>query len=400
MQVQKVFIDIFVFQNRGKDRNTMSDFSSYYDYNATTPLHPEVLEAMLPWMKESFGNASSMHSRGRKASRAVEQAKEKTAAFLKAHPEEIFFTSGSTESVNLVLRGFSEQYLRPGDLILSHAAEHKAVLDTLNYLKEKKFNIRIESPAVWENETWKEMCDASFPKMIALMQVNNETGTMYPVEEVANECEEKGIFFFTDATQAVGKIPVDVQNVPVHALAFSAHKMYGPQGIGVVYLRRSQKKRIILKPQITGGGHQDGIRAGTLPVALIVGMGACCQFAMKEMIKQEQKIKKKRDLFEQLIKKEIPDAEIVEEHKKRIYNTSMIVFPGPLQNLSGLWEKYAFSTGAACSSEKKEPSHVLKALGYPKEKIANAYRFSFGMYNTDENIHQLVRDLRNSLEKK
>ncbi|MCX8079809.1 MAG: cysteine desulfurase [Bacteroidia bacterium] len=367
--------------------------SYYFDYNATTPLHEEVLEAMLPWMKGICGNASSLHGLGRKSRRAVEKAREQAAALLQCQPEEIFFTSGATESLNLCLRGLTEAYFSDGARILSQATEHKSVLDTLSYLKSKNHQVEI---IPYKKITETEYALNFQPSLMALMWANNETGEIFPVEKYASLAEEHRFILITDATQAVGKIDINLQKVPLHALAFSGHKIYGPQGIGVLFLRRG---RVRLNPvaQITGGGHQEGIRSGSLPVALIVGLGKACELIKsrhEEWLKHTSHL---RDTFEKHIKEKIPDAIIVSEGKARIGNTSMVIFPRTLQNIGELWEVFSFSSGSACTSEKPEPSHVLLSMDFEKEKVKNAYRFSFGLHNTLEATEELVRALVSSL---
>lgn len=374
-----------------------NDEAFYFDYNATSPIKPEVLEAMLPWLSGLTGNASSLHAWGRKSKKAVEVAREQVAAFLKCRPDEVFFTSGATESLNLALRGITEAYFNQGSLILSQPTEHKAVLDTLNHLE--KFNHKITFIPYEEliQGYFKLNHSVTKPNLLTLMWVNNETGEIFPVEAAAQWADENNVITICDATQAAGKIDINLEKIPLHALAFSGHKIYGPPGIGVLFLRRS-KKRLNPVPQITGGGHQENIRSGTLPVALIVGLGRACEWLSENRIMIESQIRALRDYFEYAVKKNIPQSEIVSYNRPRVFNTSMVVFPKPLHQIGMLWEKYAFSSGSACTSEKPEPSHVLMSMGYEKEKVKNAYRFSFGLQNTTESVDALMVDLVNSLK--
>jgi cysteine desulfurase len=397
MKVNKMFIDTFVWQCECKYRDMNNDWAFYFDYNATSPVKQEVLEAMIPWLSGLTGNASSLHALGRKSKKAVEIAREQTAAFLKCRPDEVFFTSGATESLNLALRGITEAYFNDGGHIMSQPTEHKAVLDTLNHLKRINHNITFIPYHELNQDYFKLHQSVTIPNILTIMWVNNETGEIFPVEDAARWADEKNVIMICDATQAVGKIEINLEKIPLHALAFSGHKIYGPPGIGVLFLRRS-RKRINPIPQITGGGHQENIRSGTLPVALIVGLGKACELAASNRRFYEKQIRSVRDYFESAIKKNFPDAEIVCSDKPRIFNTSMVVFPKPLNQIGMLWEKYAFSSGSACTSEKPEPSHVLMAMGYEKEKVKNAYRFSFGLYNTMEAADALVVDLVNSLK--
>lgn len=397
MKVNKMFIDTFVWQCECKYRNMKNDWSFYFDYNATTPIKQEVLDAMLPWMSGLTGNASSLHALGRKSKKAVENAREQVAAFLKCRPDEVFFTSGATESLNLALRGISEAYFNQGSLILSQPTEHKAVLDTLSHLERCNHKISFIPYHELNQDYFKIYHGITDPNILALMWVNNETGEIFPVEAAARWANEKNVIVICDATQAVGKIEINLEKTLLHVLAFSGHKIYGPPGIGVLFLRRSGK-RVNPIPQITGGGHQENIRSGTLPVALIVGLGKACELAASNRCFYESQIRSVRDNFECSVKKNIPDAEIVCSDKSRAFNTSMVIFPKPLNQIGMLWEKYAFSSGAACTSEKPEQSHVLMAMGYEKEKVKNAYRFSFGLYNTMEAVDALMMDLVNSLK--
>lgn len=395
--MNQMFINTFVSQSECKFRNMNFDRAFYFDYNATTPIRQEVLDAMLPWLSGLTGNASSSHFLGRKSKKIVENAREQVAAMLKCRPDEIFFTSGATESLNLALRGIVEAYFNKGAHILSQPTEHKAVLDTLNYLEKLNHKITFIPYDEFNENYFRSFNVNHKPDILTLMWVNNETGEIFPVESAANMAYDRNIIMICDATQAVGKLEINLEKIPLHALAFSAHKIYGPPGIGVLFLRRS-KKKLNPTPQITGGGHQENVRSGTLPVALIAGLGKACELVSTNLRFYESNIGSVRDYFEQSIKKNIPDAEIVCKNKARVFNTSMVIFPKPFQSLGLLWEKYAFSTGSACSSEKPEPSHVLKSMGYEKEKIKNAYRFSFGIHNTKEAVNALVVDLINSLK--
>lgn len=374
-----------------------NDEAFYFDYNATSPIKSEVLEAMLPWLSGLTGNASSLHAWGRKSKKAVEVAREQVAAFLKCRPDEVFFTSGATESLNLALRGITEAYFSNGSQILSQPTEHKAVLDTLHHLERFNHKITFIPYHALSQDYFKSNHHVVKPNILALMWVNNETGEIFPVESAAHWANENNVIMICDATQAAGKIDINLEKMPFHVLAFSGHKIYGPPGIGVLFLRRSGK-RINPVPQITGGGHQENIRSGTLPVALIVGLGKACESAATSRCFYESQIRSVRDYFESTIKKNIPDAEIVCSDKPRIFNTSMVVFPRPLNQIGMLWEKYAFSSGSACTSEKPEPSHVLMAMSYEKEKVKNAFRFSFGLYNTEESVDALMVDLVKSLK--
>jgi cysteine desulfurase len=365
----------------------------YADNNATTRVDDDVLKAMLPYFSEIYGNAASrMHAQGWLADAAVETAKSQIASMLNCEPAEIIFTSGATEAVNLALKGIYEAYLTKGNHIITCKTEHKAVLDTCAYLQTKGAEITYLNVDRQGLIDLQELKDAIRNTTIAvsIMAGNNETGVIQPIEEIATICNEHKIIFFSDATQYVGKERCDVHEKGFHCLAFSAHKMYGPKGIGALYVRR-KNPRVNLIEQIHGGGHQNKRRSGTLNVPLIVGFGKAAEIFASNYWDRGTHVSKIKNYFEhQLL--DIDGLRINGTTRSRLYNTSNLTFPSDI-NLLPLLNKFAFSSGSACSSGLPEPSHVLQAMGLTDEEIKNTFRFSFGIYNTEEEIKLLVSEI-------
>lgn len=352
-----------------------------------------VLNAMLPYFSEVYGNASSrLHAFGWMAEAAVEKAREQTAALIGCESSEIVFTSGATEAMNLALKGIAEAYVSKGQHIITVATEHAAVLDTCAWLERKGLDISylsVDREGLIDMDELKSLIRPS-TILICVMAVNNETGVMQPLEEIGQLCKEKDILFLSDATQQVGKIQTQVNDLQVDVMAFSAHKFYGPKGIGALYVRR-KNPRVSVLPQIHGGGHQNNKRSGTLNVPLIVGLGAACQSAQTEMWDNSVHVSKLKNYFEhQLL--DIEGLRINGSTRHRLFNTSNIQFPKSF-NIASLNNRFAFSSGSACASHKTEPSHVLKAMGLHEAEAKQSYRFSFGKHNTLEEVKQFLADL-------
>jgi len=365
----------------------------YFDNNATTRLDENVFNAMLPYLREHYGNAASkLHAFGWVAQAAVEKATKQVADFLNCETEEIIFTSGATEAVNLALKGIFEAYKSKGKHIITCLTEHKAVLDSCLYLSNQGAEITylgVDREGLIDLEVLKA---AVRPEtiLVSVMAANNETGVIQPLEDIAQICNDRQIFFFSDATQYAGRLHLDTKEPGPHCIAFSAHKMHGPKGVGALYVSRKDP-RVNLVEQMNGGGHQNERRSGTLNVAGIVGFGAAAEITALEHWENSSHISKLKNYFEhQLL--EIPDLRINGTTRNRLYNTSNITFPKS-KKISSLLSKFAFSSGAACSSASAAPSHVLTAMGVSQDDIKNSYRFSFGKFNSLEEIKLVVEEI-------
>ncbi len=361
----------------------------YLDYNATTPCDPRVMEVMTPYFTENFGNAASRdHSFGWHASEAVQYAREQVAGLIGAVSTEIIFTSGATEADNLALKGVFEMFRSKGNHIITSVVEHKAVLDTCKHLEKLGADVtylKVNSEGLVDPEE----LEAAFKPttiLVAIMYANNETGTVMPVKKISAVTRKKGVFFFSDATQAVGKIPIDVNNDGIDLLAFSSHKMYGPKGAGALFLRRKDP-RVKLTAQIDGGGHERGIRSGTLNVPGIAGFGKACELCKQEMKQEAKRLSAWRDKLETSLLK-LKDTFVNGSTRFRLPHVTNISFNFVESEglISGIQKDIAVSSGSACSSASREPSYVLKALGVADELARSSIRFSLGRFTTEEQI--------------
>ena len=366
----------------------------YLDYNATTPCDPRVLEEMLPYFTEKFGNASAkIHRFGWVANQAVEDARQLVASLINADPSEIIFTSGATESCNLAIKGIFERYASKGNHIITCSTEHHAVLDSCKSLEQKGARVTYlkvdENGLINLSELENAIQDNTI--LIAIMYANNETGVIQEVKKIAAIAKERKVLFFTDATQAVGKTDVDVIADGIDLLAMSAHKMYGPKGVGALYVRR-RNPRVSLTAQIDGGGQEKGIRSGTYNVPGIVGLGKACQILTEEAVEEQSRYKNYQQEIEQFFIKE--NAAIINGSKsKRIPNVSNISFEGiDAQRLvSKLNNQFAFSLGSACTSALQGPSPVLTAMGLSSTIIKGSIRISIGRMTKDTEILELKK---------
>ena len=367
----------------------------YLDYNSTTPVDERVLAEMLPFFTEHFGNASSnTHTLGWYAQGAIEKARQQVADFIGAENSEIVFTSGATEAINMALKGVFEAYQSKGNHIITCKTEHKAVLDTCAYLEEKGaivtyLNVdregRIDLDELKESFTDKTI-------LVAIMAANNETGVLQDLEKIAEITHQHNAIFFSDTTQLAGKLPIDVNEMGLDMCCISAHKLYGPKGVGALYVRRKDP-RVSLIPLFHGGGHENHKRSGTLNVAGIVGLGKACEIAKSDFWDDNMNISKMRGHLEhQLL--EISKLRINGSTRYRLYNTSNLYFP-KLKDGSSVFShiknQYAVSLGSACTSANAEPSHVLMAMGLEKEESENCIRFSFGKKSQKEEVEKLAK---------
>ena len=366
----------------------------YFDNNATTKVDKEVIETIIPFFDQNYGNAASkLHAFGWVAQASVETATKQIAHLINCEESEIIFTSGATESINLALKGIFEAYKSKGNHIITCKTEHKAVLDTCLYLEGQGAEITyldVDKEGLIDPE---ELKDAIKPTtiLVSIMAANNETGVIQPTEKIAEICNDKDVLFFCDATQFVGKERCDVAELGIHCMAFSAHKMYGPKGIGALYVRR-KNPRVNLIEQINGGGHQNGKRSGTLNVPLIAGFGKAAELFEQNFWDIGSHVSKIKNYFEhQLL--DIEGLRINGTTKHRLYNTSNLTFP-QTKKITSLLNKFAFSSGSACASSNPEPSHVLTAMGLSEEEIKNSFRFSFGKNNTLDEVKLLVEEIK------
>jgi cysteine desulfurase len=376
----------------------------YLDYNATTPVDRRVLETMLPYFSEKFGNASSRtHSFGWIAEDAVETARQQVANLINCLDQEIVFTSGATEAINLALKGVWDNYQIKGKHIITVKTEHKAVLDTCSALEKKGAKITyldVDREGIIDLDGLKKALNAQ-TIVVAIMYANNETGVLQPISEIANLVHANNSILFCDATQAVGKINIDVQDEHIDIMCLSAHKFYGPKGVGALFVRRKDP-RVSLFPQIDGGGHERGLRSGTLNVTGIVGLGKAAAVAKLEMWENAAKISGLRTRLEQLLC-ELPDVFINGSTKNRLYTTTNICFQGMRsEELIKRIPNIAVALGSACTSAIAEPSHVLKAMGLSNEDSYSSIRFSLGKDTTESDIKEtiekfteVVKEIRN-----
>jgi cysteine desulfurase len=365
----------------------------YLDHNATTPCDPRVVEAMLPYFTDRFGNAASRsHSFGWQAEEAVDLAREQVAALIGADPKEIIFTSGATEGDNLAIKGVYETYSGKGNHIITSNIEHKAVLDTCKHLEKQGAEVTYLNVKEKGLIDLQELEAAIKPTtiLIAIMYANNEIGTVMPVKEIGQIAKKNSVLFFTDATQAAGKIPVQVEEDGIDLLAMTAHKMYGPKGVGALYVRR-KNPRVKLASQIDGGGHERGMRSGTLNVPGIVGFGKACELCRDEMQQEAGHLSRLRDRLEGSLLK-LGEAYVNGDTVHRLPHVSNISFKYVESEglLMGINKEIALSSGSACTSASIEPSYVLKALGLGDDLAHSSLRFGLGRYTTEEEIDYTI----------
>lgn len=369
------------------------NFPVYLDYNATTPCDERVVEAMLPFFTRHFGNAASRsHPFGWEADEGVEFAREQVAKLVGAEPKEIVFTSGATESDNLALKGVYQAYSGKGNHIITVNTEHKAVLDTCRHLEKEGADVTYLKVKPDGFVDIGELEAAIKPEtvLIAVMYANNETGVIQPVKQIGAIAKKHGVLFFSDATQAVGKIAVNVMEDEIDIMAFSAHKMYGPKGVGALYVRR-KNPRVRIAAQMDGGGHEKGVRSGTLNVTGIVGFGKACELAAAEMQAEGQRLASLRNKFEKSILA-VEGTAVNGNISSRLPHVSNISFGFVDGNalMIGLNKTIAVSSGSACTSASPEPSHVLKALGLDDELAHSSLRFSLGRNTTETEIDYAI----------
>lgn len=373
----------------------MNERPIYLDYQATTPCDPRVVERMLPYFTEEFGNPHSRsHAYGWRAEEVVEKARTQVARLIHADPKAVIFTSGATESNNLALKGVAHFYKDKKNHIVTCATEHKCVLDSCRYLEQEGFHVTylpVQSNGIIDLN---QLRDAIHEKtvLVSIMAVNNEIGVIQPLAEIGKICREKGVFFHTDAAQAVGKIPIDVEAMNIDLLSLSGHKIYGPKGVGALYVRR--KPRIRLLSLINGGGQERGMRSGTLSPPLCVGLGEACSLAQIEMDAEHIRLTGFRDQFYQTIMTELDEVYLNGDLDKRIPGNLNLSFAhvegeGLMMGIKDL----AVSSGSACTSASLEPSYVLRALGVEEEMAHTSIRIGFGRFTREEDIEVAVQKI-------
>ena len=374
----------------------------YMDNHATTPLDPRVLEAMMPYLTTVFGNAASRnHSFGWEAERAVETAREQVAKLIGASAKEIIFTSGATESDNLAIKGIAEMYRERGNHIITQVTEHKAVLDTCKRLEKYGYRVTylpVKADGLIDIEDLKRAIDDK-TILVTIMAANNEIGVLQPIREIGKICHEKGVIFHTDAVQIVGKAPFNVIQDNVDVASISAHKIYGPKGVGALYVRR-RNPRVQIAAQIDGGGHERGMRSGTLNVPGIVGLGKACEIAMQEMDTEAAYLRKLRDRLKEKFESQLDYIHVNGSWEHRLpgnLNMSFVYVEGE-SLLMGI-NDVAVSSGSACTSATLEPSYVLKALGLGDDVAHSSIRFGLGRFNTEAEVDYIADKLIDIVKK-
>lgn len=374
----------------------------YLDHNSTTPCDPRVVDAMIPYFTNNFGNAASRnHPFGWLAEEAVDYAREKVAKLIGAEPKEIIFTSGATEADNLALKGVIETYAGKGNHIITCNYEHKAVLDTCKRLEKEGAEVTYLKVNEEGLIDLKELEGAFKPTtiLVAMMYANNEIGVVQPIKEISEMAKKRGVLVFSDATQAIGKIQVNVNEAGIDLMAFSAHKMYGPKGIGALYVRR-KNPRVKVTAQLDGGGHERGMRSGTLNVPGIVGFGKACELCMQEMDQDADRLRKLRDKLEDTLLS-IEEAYLNGSKEHRLPHVSNISFKYVESEglMMGFNKEIAISSGSACTSASLEPSYVLKALGLGDDLAHSSLRFGLGRFTTEEEIDFTIKRVTETVNK-
>ncbi len=373
----------------------------YLDYQSTTPCDPRVVEKMLPYFTQHFGNPHSRsHPEGWLAENAIEEAREEVAQIINADPREVIFTSGATESNNLALKGVAYFYKDKKNHIITSVTEHKCVLDTCRHLEQEGFEVTylpVQTNGLIDLNQLKSAIKES-TLIVSIMAVNNEIGVIQPLAEIGKLCRERGVFFHTDAAQAVGKIALDVEAMNIDLMSISSHKLYGPKGIGALFVRR--KPRVRLQAMINGGGQERGMRSGTLPTPLCVGFGEACAIAKVEMAEETARIKKLSDRFYATITNRLPDVYLNGDPVQRIpanLNLSFAYVEG--EGLMMGIKDLSVSSGSACTSSSLEPSYVLRAIGVGEELAHTSIRFGFGRFTTDEEVDIAIEKIIKAVEK-
>ncbi len=379
----------------------MSKRLIYLDNNATTPVDPRVMEAMIPYFTQNFGNAASRnHPFGWVAEEGVDYAREQVAKLIGAEDKEIIFTSGATESINLALKGAFEMYAKKGNHIITVKTEHKAVLDTCKHIEKMGGEVTYLDVKYDATIDLAELEAAIKPNtiLICVMYANNETGVIQPIKEIGQICEKHGVLFMSDITQAAGKIPINVKELGIHLAAFTAHKMYGPKGVGALFVNRV-KPRVKVVAQVDGGGHERGMRSGTLNVPGIVGFGKAAEVAMQDMDKDAERLSKLRDKLQTALMESLEEVTINGNVNSRMPHVTNMSFKhvegeGLMMTFN---QEIGLSSGSACTSASLEPSYVLVAMGLGDDLAHSSLRFSLGRFTTEEDIDYTIGAIRDGV---
>ena len=379
----------------------MSKRLIYLDNNATTPVDPRVMEAMIPYFTQNFGNAASRnHPFGWVAEEGVDYAREQVAKLIGAEDKEIIFTSGATESINLALKGAFEMYAKKGNHIITVKTEHKAVLDTCKHIEKMGGEVTYLDVKYDATIDLAELEAAIKPNtiLICVMYANNETGVIQPMKEIGQICEKHGVLFMSDITQAAGKIPINVKELGIHLAAFTAHKMYGPKGVGALFVNRV-KPRVKVVAQVDGGGHERGMRSGTLNVPGIVGFGKAAEVAMQDMHKDAERLSKLRDKLQTALMEQLEEVTINGNVNSRMPHVTNMSFKhvegeGLMMTFN---QEIGLSSGSACTSASLEPSYVLVAMGLGDDLAHSSLRFSLGRFTTEEDIDYTIGAIRDGV---
>ncbi|ABK45553.1 cysteine desulfurase IscS [Magnetococcus marinus MC-1] len=373
----------------------------YMDYQATTPMDPRVFEAMTPWFVEKFGNpASRSHPYGWEADTAVENARQQVASSIGADPREIIFTSGATESDNLAIAGVAKFYKDKGNHIITPVTEHKAVLDTCRYLEQEGFEVTylpVQKDGL-VNMAELEAAITDKTVLVSIMAVNNEIGVIQPLAQIGALCRRKKVFFHCDAAQGVGKMPIDVNEMNIDLMSISGHKIYGPKGIGALYVRR--RPRVRVNAIIHGGGHERGMRSGTLSTPLIVGLGEACRLATEEMVVEEARVLRLREKLRTALESQMTHVQTNGSLEHRIagnLNISFEYVEG--ESMMMAIKDVAVSSGSACTSASLEPSYVLRSLGLNDEMAHTSIRFGLGRFTTEEEVDAVIKIVTGAVDK-
>jgi len=372
----------------------------YFDYNATTPVHPQVLQTMWPWFSEDFGNASSRsHAWGWRAEQAVKGARAEVRTLIGAQQGELVFTSGATEAINLAIKGLASSWREKKKHLICWATEHKAVLDVCKALRRDGFEttiLPVLPSGLPDLQVYQTALQAD-TLLVCGMLANNETGVLFPVQELAQLAHQNGSFFLCDATQAVGKIPVDVEALGVDMLALSAHKFYGPKGVGALWI--AKRPGLKLQPLLHGGGHESNLRSGTLAVPILVGMGKAAALMQAEMELKSKQVRSLRDALELGLLSALPEVRCLGAEAARLPNTSNLFFADcPASAVIKSLRKLAVATGSACSSASASPSHVLLAMGLTTGEAACCLRFSLGWLSNQQEVEKAISLVSQAVE--
>ncbi|OAI38732.1 cysteine desulfurase IscS [Planctomycetaceae bacterium SCGC AG-212-D15] len=374
----------------------------YLDNHSTTRCDPRVLEAMLPFFTERYGNAASRtHVFGWQAEEAVGQAREQVARLIGSSAREVIITSGATESDNLAIKGAAQMYRSKGNHLITVATEHKAVLDPCRRLEREGFRVTFLPVDQFGRVTAEQVAAAITEQtiLVSVMAANNEIGTLQPIAEIGKVCKARGVLFHTDAAQAAGKIPLDVEAMGIDLLSLSAHKMYGPKGVGALYVR-AREPRVRLEPILDGGGHERGMRSGTLPVPLVVGLGKACELAMQEMAGETERLRTLRESLHRAIIARLDDVYLNGHPTERLagnLNLSFDYVEGEALLMS--LRDIAVSSGSACTSANPEPSYVLRALGVDDRRARGSLRFGLGRFTTQDEVDFVAEEVVKSVQR-